>query len=84
MRTQSMLAIIISTVWLAPLNAFAQARDYPFCAHGGKTSEGMSCDFATLAQCQATTSGSGGGCIANPRAGRGAARVQDAGPTSRR
>jgi uncharacterized protein DUF3551 len=79
-----MPAIVIGAVWLAPLNAYAQARDYPFCAHGGKTSEGVSCDFATLAQCQATTAGSGGSCIANPKVGRGAPRATDASPATRR
>jgi hypothetical protein len=42
--------------------------DYPFCKSGGGE-EGMAyirCDYATYAQCQATTSGMGGSCVQNP------------------
>ena len=84
MRTTIELQSSIGAVSLAPAGAFAQARaDYPFCAYGGKTTEGLACDFATLAQCQAATAGAGGSCVANPRAGQGA-RVQDAGSAGRR
>jgi hypothetical protein len=75
MRT-TLVAIVASAAWLAPASAFAQARaEYPYCAYGGKTSEGVSCDFATLAQCQATTAGGNGSCMANPRAGQAAPRT---------
>ncbi len=84
MRSTLRLAIILGAVSLAPASASAQARaDYPFCAYGGKTTEGLACDFATLTQCQAATAGSGGSCVANPRAGQGA-RIQDAGSAGRR
>jgi hypothetical protein len=80
MHIATIPAAVIAALWLAP----AQARtDYPFCALGGKTSEGMSCDFATLAQCQAATSGAGGSCIANPRA-RQAPRASDTPSPGRR
>jgi hypothetical protein len=72
MRSASILTIFAALTF-APASAVAQSRDYPFCAYGGKTSEGMRCDYATLAQCQASTAGDGGSCIANPRAGRAAA-----------
>ncbi len=78
------IAGIIGIASLAPAGAFAQARaDHPFCAYGGKTTEGLACDFATLAQCRAATAGSGGSCVANPRAGQGA-RSQDAGLAGKR
>jgi Protein of unknown function (DUF3551) len=46
----------------------AMAQDYPWCAYynygrGGATN----CGFATLQQCQATISGVGGSCGANPQ-----------------
>jgi len=41
--------------------------DYPYCrgASGGEGYE-KRCDFTTLEQCQATTSGLGGSCYLNP------------------
>jgi hypothetical protein len=83
MRIMTIAAIIIGAVSFTPASTFAQARVNPFCAYGGKTTEGLACDFATLAQCQAATAGSGGSCVANPRTGQGA-RVQDAAPAGRR
>jgi hypothetical protein len=75
----TLVAAIASAAWLALANAVAQTRtDYPYCAYGGKTSEGMSCDFATLAQCQAATAGGGGSCIANPRVGDAGRRMPNA------
>ena len=67
MRAVSIAAILAASLWT---NAQAQSRDYAFCAYGGKTSEGMRCDYTTLAQCQASTAGSGGSCVANPRSGQ--------------
>jgi hypothetical protein len=84
MRITSIVAIAIGAISLAPASASAQARaDYPFCAYGGKTTEGLACDFATLAQCQAATAGSGGSCVANPRAGQGA-HLKEAGSAGKR
>jgi hypothetical protein len=80
MRATSIATILAASIWAT---APAQGRDYPFCAYGGKTSEGMRCDYTTLAQCQASTAGGGGSCIANPRADRGATTSRD-GATSRR
>lgn len=79
MRITLILAVVIGVAWLGRAGALGQARtEYPFCAYGGKTSEGISCDFATRAQCQAAIAGAGGSCIANPRAGR--ARPLQEGP----
>ena len=46
----------------------AEARDYPWCAYYGMGGFGgaTNCGFATLEQCQATISGVGGSCGANP------------------
>ena len=85
MRIMTIFALAIGAAWLAPESVSAQVRtDYPFCAYGGKTSEGMSCDFATLAQCQATTAGAGGSCVANPRGGQAVRRVPGAGAATKR
>jgi Protein of unknown function (DUF3551) len=42
--------------------------EYAFCrtGGGGDGGYGMRCDFQTYEQCLATTSGLGGGCMANP------------------
>jgi Protein of unknown function (DUF3551) len=67
MRTASIVTGIAAVVvtWTA---ASAQAsRDYPFCASGGKASEGMMCDYATIEQCRASVNGAGGYCVSNPR-----------------
>lgn len=80
MRAVSIATIIAALgLWVT---ASASARDYPFCAYGGKTSEGVRCDYSTLAQCQASTAGGGGSCIGNPRVAQ--PRAQDAGPAGRR
>ena len=50
MRTPSILQL--SRSGLAGALTRSAGAHYPLCDKGGKTSEGMSCDFATLAQCQ--------------------------------
>lgn len=50
MRAVSIATIMAASLWTT---AQAQGRDYAFCAYGSKTSEGMRCDYPTLAQCQA-------------------------------
>ena len=42
----------------------ASAETYPVCLVGG-TTDARQCDYANLAQCQATASGAGY-CVANP------------------
>jgi hypothetical protein len=60
--------IVAGIAWVVSASAFGQARvERPYCAYGGKTYDGLSCDFATLAQCQAATSAGNGSCVANPR-----------------
>ena len=43
----------------------AAAETYPVCLVGG-TTDARLCDYATLAQCQATASGGLGYCVTNP------------------
>ncbi|MGY3617089.1 DUF3551 domain-containing protein [Bradyrhizobium sp. USDA 10063] len=61
-------------VVLAPLLAWtclygmatpAHAESYPVCLAGGPANA-IECDYANLAQCQATASGGVGYCITNP------------------
>ena len=59
--------ITAASIFYAAAPARAEV-DYPVCRSGG--GEGgvstLRCDFATLAQCQATASGIGGSCGMNP------------------
>lgn len=85
MRIVTILALVAGTAQLESTGASAQVlTDYPFCAYGGKTSEGVSCDFATLAQCQAATAGAGGSCVAIPRAGQAGRRAAGTGAATKR
>lgn len=72
--------IVASIPCVVSASAFGQARvEYPYCAYGGKTYDGISCDFATLAQCQAATSAGNGSCVANPRTTQAPPRPQGIG-----
>jgi hypothetical protein len=60
--------VVVGIACAVSASAFGQARvERPYCAYGGKTYDGISCDFETLAQCQAATSAGNGSCVANPR-----------------
>jgi hypothetical protein len=86
MRSTSVVVIAFAAMTLTPTGAFTQTSvEYPFCAHGSKSSEGSTrCDFATLAQCQAWIAGGSGSCVPNPRTAQGAPRQQNPPPASRR
>jgi Protein of unknown function (DUF3551) len=67
--TKSSLALL-AFVFLTALAASgrpAAAIEYPWCAEysGEDGGGGRNCGFATLAQCMATVSGVGGGCVHN-------------------
>jgi hypothetical protein len=68
-RTIIALGALITAAGFFQIATPARAEvDYPFCRSGGG-GEGnayVRCDYATLQQCQATTSGTGGSCITNP------------------
>jgi hypothetical protein len=44
----------------------AMARDYPWCSREPGRGGSLQCQYTTLQQCQATTSGLGGNCAQNP------------------
>ena len=45
----------------------AAAREFPYCIRGSDFGAGAGeCSFSSLAQCQATASGRGASCAANP------------------
>lgn len=44
----------------------AIARDYPWCSREPGRGGSLQCQFTTLQQCEATTSGLGGNCAQNP------------------
>jgi len=67
--TKSSLALL-AFVFLTSLAASgrpAAAIEYPWCAEysGEDGGGGRNCGFSTLAQCMATVSGMGGGCVRN-------------------
>jgi hypothetical protein len=55
-----------SVVMLLASTAPGVARDYPWCAREPGKGGSLQCQFMTLQQCQATTSGLGGDCAQNP------------------
>jgi len=57
MRTVSLLAIILVTLSLSSIGAYAGT----WCAHYGGQG-GTNCGFHSFAQCQAAISGNGGFC----------------------
>jgi len=63
-KTSLVLAALISAVLLGTGSLHAQS--YPWCAQFNGDYGGQNCGFSTLRQCQATVSGVGGMCIANP------------------
>lgn len=55
------------TVWLAAPAPAQAGTEYPWCAIYSERSVGATnCGFVSLAQCQATVNGIGGGCARNP------------------
>ena len=62
----ALLAFVFLTS-LAASGRPAAAIEYPWCAEysGEDGGGGRNCGFSTLAQCMATVSGMGGGCVRN-------------------
>jgi hypothetical protein len=60
-----LLALPTLALLLLPASASA-ATTYPWCGHYMMQNGPQNCGFTTLAQCQATVSGIGGFCAANP------------------
>lgn len=63
MRTLTILALAVAAIGLAPRDAQAQGRYYPWCARYDPYS--IVCGFDTFRQCQETVSGVGGMCQQN-------------------
>lgn len=62
----STLLLIAAALLVAPKPAVAEII-YPWCAiYSERTVGATNCGFSTLAQCRATVSGIGGGCVQNP------------------
>jgi len=59
------LAALVTSACIFSVAKPAGASTYPVCLAGGTTDENL-CDYANLAQCQATASGTGGYCVTNP------------------
>ena len=60
------LALFVVVAFSAAVHP-ASAIEYPWCAEysGEDGGGGRNCGFSTLAQCMATVSGIGGGCVRN-------------------
>jgi len=69
MRTLRVLWAITAGLLGLTFAGAVQAQDYPYCvvAPGGYGSGYASCEFTSLAQCQATASGDRSICQVNPR-----------------
>ena len=65
------LAPLLASACILAEAAPAHAETYPVCQAGG-VADALLCDYATLAQCRATVSGSSGYCVTNPDYSRGA------------
>jgi hypothetical protein len=59
---------VLGALTFAAIAAPASANAYTYCWRS-ETSYMLSCGFDTMAQCQATASGRGGDCLANPLEG---------------
>jgi hypothetical protein len=59
------LAPLLASACMFSTATPARAEGYPVCLTGGGN-DTVQCDFASLAQCQATASGGLGSCSANP------------------
>ncbi len=67
MRNLILGTAALALAGLAPLAATTQARadiEYPYCGYGREGAGG--CTFATLDQCRAFVSGTGGACYQQP------------------
>ena len=59
------LAPLLTLGYIFSVATPAGAETYPVCLTGG-TTDATLCDYANLAQCQATASGGLGYCVTNP------------------
>jgi hypothetical protein len=64
-RSLIALATLLAAASIYGAATPARAETYPVCLAGGSANT-VECDYANLAQCQATASGGLGYCITNP------------------
>jgi hypothetical protein len=66
MTRTSLFVLATLALGFAASTRSAAAIEYPWCAqYSGQDGGGRNCGFSTLAQCIATVSGMGGGCVRN-------------------
>jgi len=64
-RVPILLATLLASLSIYGATAPARAESYPVCLAGGSANT-LECDYATLAQCEASAAGGLGYCIASP------------------
>jgi hypothetical protein len=64
-RILNVLAPLLASACIFSGTTQASAETYPVCLAGG-TTDALLCDYASLAQCEATASGGLGYCVTNP------------------
>jgi hypothetical protein len=64
-RYSILLATLLVSACIYGAATPARAEAHPFCLAGGPANT-VECDYATLAQCQATAAGGLGYCVTNP------------------
>lgn len=64
-RFLTILAPLLTSACIHSVPTPAHAEEYPVCLDGGAANS-LECDYATLAQCQATAKGGLGSCITSP------------------
>jgi hypothetical protein len=60
-----LLATLLTSACIYGATAPARAEGYPVCLAGGSANS-LECNYATLAQCQATAAGGLGYCVTSP------------------
>jgi hypothetical protein len=68
---KTFLFVFAVLVGITGISTYANARNFPWCAHysGGRGGGGRNCGFTTFHQCMATVRGIGGICRRNPQYG---------------
>ena len=66
-RFPAIAATLFALVCISGVAMPARAEAGPVCLAGG-SANALQCDYATLAQCQATAAGGLGYCVTNPHA----------------
>ncbi len=71
------VSLFLATATIAAINVTpVHARDYPYCIRGRTAGIGLDCRFTSFEQCRASTFGTGGSCLINPRVAHSRRRSQ--------